>query len=110
MNLFTHIFRKETKDEKIFRVICRLVSKEYHLKLREIFSESRKGNICQARQLIQFFAIKYTNFSMGSIGEKTNRQRSDIYNSEKSITNAMLTDKKLFKRIFELDYEIKKRS
>ncbi|MBV7441402.1 chromosomal replication initiator protein DnaA [Weeksellaceae bacterium TAE3-ERU29] len=82
--------RKEITIEYIQNIVCDY----FKIPLEKLQSKSRKGDIVQARHLAMYFARKYTNASLASIGSKIGkRDHATVLHSCKTVKNLSETDK-----------------
>lgn len=85
--------QKEITVDYIQKKICDY----FKLPLEELQSKTRKRDIVQARQLAMYFAKKYTNASLSSIGNQIGkRDHATVLHACKTVDNLSETDK-LFK-------------
>lgn len=82
--------------------ICCNVSKE------EIFSQTRRANVVQARQITMYLAQKHTDLSISRIGALVGkRNHTTALHSIKTITDRLTNDKKLQQLINEIENNLK---
>lgn len=82
--------RKEISIEYIQNVVCDY----FKIPLEKVQSKTRKRDIVQARQLAMYFAKKYTNASLASIGSQIgNRDHATVLHACKTVRNLSDTDK-----------------
>jgi len=107
-NLFRRIFLPKfiSKDDYIFSLICREVSKRYHIPIRLILSKTRERHICEKRQIIQTMACDFTNLRHNEIAKRTHRNHSTIVHSRKAVHNAIQTDKRFATEYYALHTKI----
>lgn len=97
---------KENREVTI-EFIQSLICDYFKVELSDMQSKSRKRDIVQARQLAMYFAKKYTNSSLTSIGIKIgNRDHATVLHAFKTIENLSETDKKFKFHIEELKEKI----
>lgn len=83
------------KKEITMTIIQSIICSYFKIPIYDIQSPSRKRDIVQTRQLIMYFAKKYTKFSLSFIGKKIgNRDHATVLHSCKTIKNLKETDKK----------------
>lgn len=91
-NLITNS-KKDITIDYIQKLICDY----FKLSLDTLQSKTRKRDIVQARQLAMYFAKKYTNASLSSIGNQIGkRDHATVLHACKTVDNLFETDK-LFK-------------
>lgn len=91
-NLITNS-KKDITIDYIQKLICDY----FKLSLDTLQSKTRKRDIVQARQLAMYFAKKYTNASLSSIGDQIGkRDHATVLHACKTVDNLFETDK-LFK-------------
>lgn len=78
-----------------------------------IFSKSRKREIVETRQVVQYFCKKYTKFTYEKIGKETGNEEKPIDHSTvlhacKSVKNLIDTDKTFKNKIQEIDECLKR--
>lgn len=63
-----------------------------------LFTRTRKREILEPRQVIQYYRYTILQHSPTKIGRETGVDEATIHNSVKSITNLLSTDKRLNKK------------
>lgn len=87
---FVNHKQEEISIEKIQRVI----SDYFDITIEAIQSKTRKRDIVQARQMVMYFAKKYTKNSLSTIGEQIGkRDHATVLHACKTIDNLAETDK-----------------
>lgn len=82
--------RKEISIDYIQKVVCDY----FKIPIEQVQSKKRKRDIVQARQLAMFFAKKYTNASLASIGNQIGkRDHATVLHACKTVRNLSETDK-----------------
>lgn len=82
--------RREITIDYIQNIVCDY----FKIPLDKLQSKSRKGEIVQARHLAMYFARKYTNASLASIGSQIGkRDHATVLHSCKTVKNLSETDK-----------------
>ena len=82
--------RKEISIDYIQKVVCDY----FKIPIEKVQSKTRKRDIVQARQLAMFFAKKYTNASLASIGTQIGkRDHATVLHACKTVKNLSETDK-----------------
>lgn len=97
-------FVKNTRVEVSIDIILKVVSEFYNISIENLCSKSRKRDIVQARQMVMYFAKKYTNLSLASIGSQIgNRDHATVLHAHKVIGDLLETDKEFKKQYETLD-------
>ncbi|MCB9202859.1 MAG: chromosomal replication initiator protein DnaA [Flavobacteriales bacterium] len=87
-------FINKDKREVTIDFIESLICDYFKIESKQIQSKTRKRDIVQARQLAMYFAKKYTNASLASIGQKIgNRDHATVLHACKTVNNLKDTDK-----------------
>ena len=60
---------KQEKKEITVSMIEKTVCEYFHVPIELVRSRSRKADVAQARQMIMYFAKRYTDQSLSAIGE-----------------------------------------
>ena len=96
--------------------ILKIVCDYYDLTEEEIFSETRKAEICLPRQVLYHFCTKYTGYSYRIVGflrsEKTKHKAHDhatILHAKKKIKNLYDVDRKFILQYDEIEEKLKKK-
>ncbi len=94
---------KQTSIEEIMSV----VSEQLEIKKEDIIQRSRKREIVQARQILQFFAIERTNDYLRDIAYKTGvTNHATVIHSHKTIINDIQTDKYLRDKVIKIEKKL----
>ncbi|MFA9290077.1 MAG: chromosomal replication initiator protein DnaA [Solirubrobacteraceae bacterium] len=100
---FINYARKEISIEFIQQVI----SDYLKVPIESIQSKTRKRDVVQARHLSMYFAKKYTNSSLSSIGSKIGkRDHATVLHACKTVVNLSETDKVFKGYVDEIDKKI----
>lgn len=100
-------FINKDNREITIEFIRSLICDYFKIELYDIQSKSRKRDIVQARQIAMYFAKKYTNSSLASIGKKIgNRDHATVLHAFKTIKNLSETNKKFKFYIEEIKEKI----
>lgn len=100
----TKLDNKPITIDDIIEQVCEAcaVSKD------DLFSQSRKANVVQARQIAMFLAQKYTDLSVAKIGALIGkRNHTTVLHSVRLITDHLDTDKKLKAKVEEIEAKLK---
>lgn len=96
--------RKVSIDE-----IQQVVSDYFKMDVATLQSKTRKRHVVQARQLAMFFAKKYTEASLASIGSQIGqRDHATVLHACKTVDNLFQTDKKFRQYVEELEEKLDK--
>ncbi|MDO5608628.1 MAG: chromosomal replication initiator protein DnaA [Capnocytophaga sp.] len=96
-------FKKEITIDHIQNIIADY----FQLGVEELQSKTRKRHIVQARQLAMFFAKKYTQASLASIGSQIGkRDHATVLHACKTVENLNETDKMFQKYVTELTMKL----
>lgn len=88
--------------------ICDLVCEHYSLSQESLFSQSRKAEIAQPRQVAMYLARKHTSYSLDAIGSTIGkRTHATVMHSCKLIDGLLKNDKHLQKDIQILESKIR---
>lgn len=89
--------------DRIIKTVC-----EHRCVHREtVLSHSRKQSICETRQIIQYFAVKFKAGSLREICEKTRRiQHGTIKYSVKTVENLIFSDANFRREIAYLEKQL----
>jgi chromosomal replication initiator protein len=80
----------------------------FGLPIESIYSSSRRREIVQARQITMYFAKKYSNCSLQSIGFQCgNKDHATVLYACKTVSNLTETDKKIIKYLDDIEKKIK---
>lgn len=94
----------------MINIIFWKVSQETKISRQLITKRTRKREIVQARQLVQYFLERYTKLSLPEIGKLTGGfDHSTILASKKNIKNLMDTDKHFREWVKEMDKYFQKK-
>ncbi len=100
---FIRTTRKEISIDYIQHIICDYLKVPIDL----IQSKTRKRDVVQARQLAMYFAKKYTNASLASIGSNIGkRDHATVLHACKTVVNLSETDKVFRGYVEEIDKKI----
>jgi chromosomal replication initiator protein len=100
-------FVKRISSEVTIESIQKLVAEYYSVAVDQLKSATRKREITQARQISMYFAKKYTNNSLKSIGSHFGgRDHSTVIHSCTTVKDLIDTDKKIKKEVDELEKKI----
>ena len=100
-------FVKRISSEVTIESIQKMVSEYYSVAVDQLKSATRKREITQARQISMYFAKKYTNNSLKSIGSHFGgRDHSTVIHSCTTVKDLIDTDKKIKKEVDELEKKI----
>lgn len=80
-------------NEQIFKTIVEVIEDELNISYERIISNTRRREVAEARQILQYLAKKFTTYGIMSIGVKTNRHHSSVIHSEKVVKALNETDK-----------------
>lgn len=99
---------RNIKKEITIDHIQKTIADYFQLTVEELHSKTRKRHIVQARQLVMFFAKKYTQVSLVNIGRQIGkRNHATVVHACKTVENLNQTDKTFQKYVSELSYKIK---
>ncbi|MDR1006387.1 MAG: chromosomal replication initiator protein DnaA [Bacteroidales bacterium] len=91
-------------------LIQRVVANYFKIDTNQILTNSRKGVISQARQIIMYFSRKLTRNSLATIGAKCgNKDHSTVIHACKMVENHCSIDKKYRTYIDEIEKELTNR-
>ncbi|MRI62951.1 chromosomal replication initiator protein DnaA [Ornithobacterium rhinotracheale] len=95
--------RKEITIDYIQKVVCDY----FKIPVEKMQSKSRKSDIAEARHLAMYFARKYTNASLASIGAQIGkRDHATVLHSCKTAKNLLETDKRFKSYVEEIKRKI----
>ena len=95
---------KEISIEYIQKIICDF----FGISIESINANTRKREVAQARQLCMYFAKKYTNLPLSTIGQYCgNKHHATVLHACRTIHNLYETDKKMKKDIDDIDKKMK---
>ncbi|HAJ99083.1 MAG TPA: chromosomal replication initiator protein DnaA [Bacteroidales bacterium] len=104
-------FVKHTPREISIEFIQKMVSEYFHIPIEKIYSDSRKREIVQARQLAMYLSKTFTKSSLSIIGIKCgNKDHATVLHACKTVKNLSDTDKKYKKCVDELENIIRVRT
>ena len=99
---------KVTSREITIDYIQKVVCSHFGLSIETINSPTRHREIVQARQLIMYFAKKYTKYSLATIGMHCgNKDHATVLHACKTINNLIDTDKQFRNQAEKIDKKIK---
>lgn len=99
---------KNTKKDITIEYIQEVVTNYFQISLEELQSKTRKRNVVQARQLAMFFAKKYTQLSLASIGERIGkRNHATVLHACETVSNLNEIDKEFKKYFADLTKKLK---
>ena len=99
---------KVTSREITIDYIQKVVCSHFGLSIETINSPTRHREIVQARQLIMYFAKKYTKYSLATIGMHCgNKDHATVLHACKTINNLIDTDKQFRIQAEKIDKKIK---
>ncbi len=99
---------KVTSREITIDYIQKVVCSHFGLSIETINSPTRHREIVQARQLIMYFAKKYTKYSLATIGMHCgNKDHATVLHACKTINNLIETDKQFRIQAEKIDKKIK---
>ena len=91
-------------------VIKKTVAEYFKLDVFDLELDTRRRDICTARQISFYFAKKYTKYSLAKIGLNiANRDHATVLNAIKVVNNLLDTDKVFKKQMHDLDKIINNR-
>lgn len=94
---------KNHKKEITIDHIQKIIADYFQLEIETLQSKTRKRHIVQARQLAMFFAKKYTQASLSSIGSQIGkRDHATVLHACKTVENLAETDRKFQKYVDDL--------
>ncbi len=97
-------FVKNVEREISINYIKQTVSDYFDMDLETLQSKTRKRHIVQARQIAMFFAKKYTQVSLASIGSQIGkRDHATVLHACKTVDNLVETDKQFKKYVEEIN-------
>lgn len=99
---------KPQPPEDVFDIAMGIVQKDYDFFTFELMcGKTRKKEVVIPRQIWQHLLYKFTNTPVKTIGRKSNRHHSCIFNSTTSVQDRCLTDKafKLVLLTMELEFQ-----
>lgn len=95
---------KEIDKEVSVDLIKKIISDYFKVSVNLINSTTRKREVVQARQLVMFFAKKYTKGSLEHIGANCgNKDHATVLYACKTVNNLLETDKQYRKCVDELE-------
>lgn len=95
---------KEIDKEVSVDLIKKIISDYFKVSVNLINSTTRKREVVQARQLVMFFAKKYTKGSLEHIGANCgNKDHATVLYACKTVNNLLDTDKQYRKCVDELE-------
>jgi len=100
------LFKRKSKDDRIFSLICRQIKKRYGVSFKKIASRTRKQNIREKRQMLHDLACDLTGLAKTEIGRRTNRTHASVIHSQEAIRNAIITDKRFAEEYNDFRLEI----
>jgi len=102
-NLINNIVKEIDKEVSV-DLIKKIVSDYYKVSVNLINSTTRKREVVQARQLVMYFAKKYTKGSLENIGANCgNKDHATVLYACKTVNNLLDTDKAYRKCVEELE-------
>ncbi len=103
----------DKEQEYIIDIILELISKNFDIKKRDIFSKTRKSEVIIPRQIAHYLIKKHTKInlvSIGNIGElyeiKGGYGHATILNSIKSVNNLIYSNNRIKLIIEKIDFKI----
>lgn len=107
LDLVKHLVNNIVKDidkEVSIDLIKKIVSEYYKVSVNLINSTTRKREVVQARQLVMYFAKKYTKGSLENIGAHCgNKDHATVLYACKTVNNLLDTDKQYRKCVDEIE-------
>ncbi|MDR0606328.1 MAG: chromosomal replication initiator protein DnaA [Bacteroidales bacterium] len=101
-------FVRSTAHEISIDYIQKVVCDYFQIPVSDIFSASRKRQVVQVRQASMYFAKKYTEHSLASIGEQCgNKDHATVLHACRTITNLKEIDKEFRMDLEEIDKILK---
>jgi hypothetical protein len=95
--------RPSKAEGEILRIMV-LVSDFYDVDMYEVYSTSRKREICEARQVAMYFVRKITSYPTRLIGEVIgNRDHATVLHAVKAVEDLIDTDKAFRIKMRELE-------
>jgi len=95
---------KDIDKEVSIDLIKKIVSEYFKVSINLINSTTRKREVVQARQLVMFFAKKYTKGSLENIGTNCgNKDHATVLYACKTVNNLLDTDKQYRKCVDEIE-------
>jgi len=95
---------KEIDKEVSVDLIKKIVSEYFKVSINLINSTTRKREVVQARQLVMYFAKKYTKGSLENIGANCgNKDHATVLYACKTVNNLIETDKQYHKCVDEIE-------
>lgn len=101
-SVVSNLINEERRPNKIpFQVIEDIVVQFYNIDNKDLRSKSKRRQIVEPRQVIMYFANKYTNLSMNKIGQQLGKlNHATVIYSIKKVEDYRTSDP-LFRNIFE---------
>jgi len=95
---------KEVDKEVSIDLIKKIVSEYFKVSINLINSTTRKREVVQTRQLVMYFAKKYTKGSLENIGTNCgNKDHATVLYACKTVNNLLETDKQYRKCVDEIE-------
>ena len=95
---------KEIDKEVSIDLIKKIVSEYFKVSINLINSTTRKREVVQTRQLVMYFAKKYTKGSLENIGTNCgNKDHATVLYACKTVNNLLETDKQYRKCVDEIE-------
>lgn len=101
-SVVSNLINEERRPNKIpFQVIEDIVVQFYNIDNKDLRSKSKRRQIVEPRQVIMYFANKYTNLSMNKIGQQLGKlNHATVIYSIKKVEDYRTSDP-LFRNVFE---------
>lgn len=84
------------KNIKVNNIISAVLS-EFRLEKQELYSNSRKKSVAQARQLLAYMLKVYTKLNVNEISKELKRNHSTISQSIKKVEQSLLVGNNILK-------------
>ena len=86
--------KRRKANYNAFDIVCKVVEAYYGMPFSEIIQKTRKRNVLEKRQMLQFLAYTFTGLSTVEIGNETNQDHATVLHSKKVIYDMLDTDEK----------------
>lgn len=88
------------------RTIEKVVCKHYSVDSKQLFSQTRKKELKEIRQIFQYLARRYSKISFNEIGEWSNRNYATVMHSVNVVENLIHMEVEYRATVAEIEIEI----